>query len=178
MPRPRLRKLCMGWLAAPLLLGACAGIPQQIGTEAVTDAYSAGGGRFDDGASVILLIRTFEQDDRVAYCGVRTGQGPTGRTLLLNDLVPGAAVLYLAGDRIHQGFDPLPEARYRDNMTGATARCFVTDREWRPDYADAAPVLRIARMQFDTDEESGDVVIFRQEPVFRPLPGPAPEFRH
>lgn len=177
MPRHRPRMLCLKWFVATLLLPACASIPQPLDTEAVTEAYSAGGGRFDDGASVIILIRAFEQDGRVAYCGVRTAQGPTGRTLLLNDLVPGAAVLYLAGDRIHQGFDRLPEARYRDDMTGATARCFVTDRAWRPVYADAAPVLRVARMQFDSDEESGDVVIFRQEPVFRPLPGPPPELR-
>ncbi len=168
----------MALLAALPFLFACATIPQPIGTEAVTTAYSAAGGRFDDGASVILLVRAFEQQGRVAYCGLRTAQGPTGRTLLLNDLVPGAAVLYLAGDRIDQGFDRLPEARYRDDMTGATARCFVTDRAWRPDYADAEPRLRITRMQFDADEEDGDVVIFRQEPVFRPLPGPPPEFRH
>ncbi len=172
-------RLGLAWLAAGLfLLSACATIPQPIGTEAVTDAYSAGGGQFDDGASVIILLRTFERQGRVAFCGVRTAQGPTGRTLLLNDLVPGAAVLYLAGDRIHQGFDGLPEAPFRDDMTGATARCFLTDRAWRPDYADAEPKLRIARMQFDNDEEGGDIVIFREEPVFRPLPGPPPEFRH
>jgi hypothetical protein len=167
---------CRALLAALPLLAACSGIPQSLGTEAVTNAYSAGGGKFDDGAAVIMLMRTFERDGRVAYCGVRTGQGPTGRTLFLNDLVPGAAVLYLAGDRIHQGFDGLPEAQYRDDMTGATARCFVTERPWRADYAEAEPMLRIARMQFDGDEEDGDIVIFRQEPVFRPLPGLPPDF--
>lgn len=177
MRRNPLRGLSVGWLAVLPLLSTCATLPQAIGTEAVTNAYSAGGGKFDDGASVIMLMRTFEQDGRVAYCGVRTSQGPSGRSLFLNDLVPGAAVLYLAGERIHQGFDGLSEAQYRDDMTGATARCFVTDRPWRPDYAEAEPKLRIARMQFDRDEEGGDTVIFRQEPVFRPLPGPPPEFR-
>lgn len=170
-----MRAPCLAALSA-LAISGCGILPQPIGTEAVSDAYSAGGGKFDDGASVIMLLRTFEQDGRVAFCGVRTGQGPTGRTIFLNDLVPGVAVLYLDGDRIHQGFRMLPEARYRDDMTGATARCFVTDRPWRADYAEAEPLLRIARLQFDHDDDH-DIVIFRQEPVFRPLPGPPPEFR-
>ena len=168
------------FLAFPvvLLFSACAIIPKPIGAESVTNAYSAGGGKFDDGAAVIILIRTFEQQGRVAYCGVRTNQGPTGRTIPLNDLVPGAAILYLAGDRVHQGFENLPELPFRDNMTGAPTRCFVSDRAWESDYADAAPVLVFPRMVFDADEEGGDIVIFRQQPVFRPLPGPPPEFRN
>jgi hypothetical protein len=63
-------------------------------------------------------------------------------------------------------------------MTGAAARCFVTDHPWRRAYAGAVPEIRIPRLQFDEGDDEGfgggDTVVFRQTPVHRPLPGPEP----
>ncbi len=161
-------------LVAALLLAACARLPAPLATEPVGPAYHAGGGQWDDGAGLVFLVRTFERNDRVAFCGVRTEVSTTARTLYLNDYVAGVAVLRLDGDRIHQGLRMLPDARYRPDMTGATARCYLTDRPWRAGYAAARPEIRIARMQFDEGGDkgfgAGDAVVFRQSPVSRPLP--------
>jgi hypothetical protein len=68
----------------------------------------------------------------------------------------------------------LPEARFRPDMTGAIARCYLTDRPWRADYAGAEPEIRIPRLQFGDGDEGlgGDAVVFRQTGVDRPLPPP------
>jgi hypothetical protein len=171
-----LSPLCRS-LAVALALVGCVALPPPLGTESVTSAYAAGGGQWDDGATVIILVRAFEQDGRVAFCGVWTAHANSTRTLLYNGQVPGVAVLRLAGDRIHQGLGILPEARYRPDMTGATARCYLTDHPWRAAYAAAVPEIRIPRLQFDEGNDEGfglgDTVVFRQTPVHRPLPDPA-----
>lgn len=153
-------------------LSACAGVTADLGTERVTADYAAGGGQYDDGATVIFLTRAFERDGRVAFCGVRTAHSMTGRTLYLNDFVADVAVMQLASDRIVQGLEGLPEAPYQPDMTGAVAGCHQTDRPWRPGYAGETPTIRIARLQFDHDGDGGfgDTVVFRQTPVDRPLP--------
>lgn len=162
-----------------LALGACAFLPgtaQPLGTESVTAAYSAGGGEFDDGATVIFLTRAFERNGRVAYCGVRTTSFSTGRTFFHQQEVAWAASLMLAGDRIAHGLGDLPETPWAENLTGRTASCFLTGIPWQPAYAGATPQIRIPRLQwgdFD-DGGSGETVIFRQAPVHRPLP-PMPE---
>ena len=160
-------------LVVVIALAACVRLPAPLAIEPVGPAYHAGGGQWDDGAAVIILLRTFEQDGRVAFCGTWTAQGNSARTLFLNGYVPRVAVLRLAGDRIHQGLGILPEARYRPDMTGAPVRCYLTDRPWRAAYADAAPEIRIARLQFSDGGGrgfgGGDTAVFRQMPVHRPL---------
>ena len=155
-------------------LAGCVRLPAPLATEPVGSAYDAGGGQWDDGAGVLFLVHTFEQDGRVAFCGTRTALSTTARTLLYNDFVAGAAVLRLAGDTVQHGLRMLPEARYRLDMTGATARCYLTDRPWRAAYAVADPEIRIARLRFNEGEGrgfgGGDTVVFRQTPVHRPLP--------
>jgi hypothetical protein len=161
-------------LVAAVALSACVRLPAPLATEAVGSAYHAGGGQWDDGAGVVILVRAFERDGRVAFCGLRAVHSRTARTMLHNDYVAGAALLRLGGDRIQHGLGMLPEARYRPDMTGATARCFLTDRPWRAAYAEAAPEIRIARLQVDDGDGrgtgGGDVVVFRQAAVHRPLP--------
>jgi hypothetical protein len=159
-------------------LAACVRLPAPLATEAVGPAYHAGGGQWDDGGAVVILVRTFEREGRVAFCGTWTAHSNSTRTLLLNDYVANVALLRLAGDRIHQGLGMLPEARYRPDMSGATARCYLTDQPWRAAYADADPEIRIPRLQFHEGDGhgfgGGDTVVFRQAPVHRPLPSPRP----
>jgi hypothetical protein len=162
--------------AVAALLAACVRLPVPLATEAVGRSYHAGGGHWGDGGAVVILLRTLEQDGRVAFCGAWSAHSNSTRTLFLNDYVANVAVLRLAGDRIQSGLGILPEARYRDDMTGATARCYLTERPWRAIYAGAEPEIRIARLQFHEGEGSGrgggDTVVFRQAPVHRPLPPP------
>ena len=159
-----------------LAVAACVRLPAPLPAEAVGPGYHAGGGQWDDGGAVVILVRTFEQAGRVGFCGAWTAHSNSTRTLLLNDYVAGAAVLRLAGDRIQRGLGILPEARHRPDMTGAAARCYLTERPWRPDYAGAEPQIRIARLQFYEGEGrgpgGGDTVVFREGPVHRPLPAP------
>lgn len=160
-------------LAILLASSACATLPTPIGTEAVGPGYAAGGGQWDDGATVIFLTRAFEHEGQVAFCGIRTAHSTTTRTLRYEDFVPRAAKLLLAGDTIANGLRMLPEARYRDDMTGATARCLVTDRPWRAAHAGATPEIRIPRLQFNEGNGfgfGGGKTVFRGAPVHRPLP--------
>ena len=161
-------------LAAILALSACAAVPRSMGVEPVTPAYAAGGGRWDDGATVIFLTRAFDNHGQVGFCGVRTAHSTTTRTLIYNDFVARSANLVLAGDTIASGLRMLPETRYREDMTGATARCLVTDRPWLPAYAEAEPEIRVPRLQFNEGDGfgigGGDRVVFRAAPVHRPLP--------
>lgn len=170
------RRAAIAVLAAAVLAG-CAALPDPAGTEAVSSAYAAGGGRYDDGATVIFLVRAFERDGRAGICGVRTAHSMTGRTLFLNEHVARAALVTLAGDPILRGLRNLPEARFRPDMTGATARCLLTDRPWRAAYSTATPEIRIPRLQFPEGDGNGfgalgwgESVAFRPAPVLRPLP--------
>ena len=163
-------------LAAPILvvlaLAACVRLPAPLGMEAVGPAYHAAGGKWDDGAAVLILLRAFEQSGRVAFCGARTAHSTTTRTFLHTDAVADTASFSLAGDRIHQGLGMLPEARYQPDMTGAPARCYLTHRPWREAYVGAAPEIRLPRLQFAEGEDgfgTGDSVRFRQMPVHRPI---------
>lgn len=164
-------------------LAGCTILPPGFGplapieTEAVGPAYHAAGGQWDDGAAVLILLRAFERGGRVAFCGVRTVHSTTTRTLLFNDDVAGAAFFSLAGDRIHQGLGMLPEARYHPDMTGATARCYLTRQPWLEAYVGATPEIRLPRIQFGEFEDgsgSGGSVRFRQTPVNRPILAPPP----
>lgn len=164
--------------AVTACVAACVRLPASLGGERVGPAYHAGGGVWEDGGAVVILVRTFEQAGRVAFCGAWSAHSNSTRTLFLNDYVAEVAVLRLAGDRIQQGLGMLPEARYRPDMTGAAARCYLTDRPWSAAYAQAAPEIRIPRLQFDEGDDDrfggGNTVAFRQTPVHRPLPGPPP----
>lgn len=112
----------------------------------------------------------------MAFCGVRTAHSMTGRTLYLNEIVARAAAIEVGGDRSPRGYAPLPEAPFRPDMTGAIARCMVTDRPWRPEYAVAVPRIRIPRLEFPDEDGSGfgfgwgSSVVFRGGSVHRPLP--------
>jgi hypothetical protein len=103
---------------------------------------------------------------------VQTVHSTTTRTLLYNDAVAEAASLSLAGDRIHQGLGMLAEARFHPDMTGATARCFLTRRPWRDAYEGATPEIRIPRIavgEGDDEGFGGGAVRFRQTPVETPI---------
>ena len=114
----------------------------------------------------------FERGGRVAFCGVQTVHSTTTRTLLHNDAVAEAASLSLAGDRVHQNLGMLAPARFHPDMTGATARCFLTRQPWRDAYAQATPVIRIPQLQFGEGNRgigAGGAVRFRQMPVATPI---------
>ena len=165
-------------LVTLLALSGCVAQPHPLGVEPVTRAYSAGGGSFDDGATIIFLTRVFEQADHVGYCGARTEHSMTARTILQERQVADAAAIEVAGDRIASGLGVLPRLRYAPDMRGATARCFLTDRPWLAAYAGAEPRIRIPRLMFPEGDDGllgigwGDAVTFRQAPVHRPLPSP------
>jgi len=149
------------------LLAACVSLGQPLPGETVSAGYRASGGEWNVGGDVIALVRAFERDGVVAYCGLWTTRGTIAMTEFLDEDVVAASVLHIGGSRIVQDMSGLPRAAYRADMTGTPAGCMRTKVPWRPGFAGAPARVRFPRMVIDPDddEDGGISLIFRQTRV-------------
>ncbi len=166
-----MKKMTTAIASIALLAGIMAGCtsftdPQR--GETIDSLYTVGGGEWDDGSQVYVLVRTFKEGDRVGLCGAWTTSGTTAQSLFKNEDVIETGVLQIDGDWILQGFDILPKAAFADDMTGKPAGCHVTQRPWKTNYANVKPTVRFARLPFpDSGNLPSDTFVFRQTPVVR-----------
>ncbi|MBK0401322.1 hypothetical protein H0I76_19185 [Limibaculum sp. M0105] len=147
------------------LLGGCMSAPAPGGSEPVDARYSATGGSYNTGGSLIVMLRAREQDGRVAICGAKTRTRESAVSLPYGFSVEGAGVVQLAGVNIFQGVRRFPEYPLANDMTGVSAVCLVSERQWEPRFDGAVPVARFARMPFGLDDYGQVDTVFRGGPV-------------
>ena len=159
------RMMCLAPILVAAALTACVRPVDPIGSEPVDARYSVSGGSFDTGGSLIVMLRAFERDGRVAVCGAMTTTRESAVSLPYGNRVRGAGVVQLGGRSLFQGLHPFPEHPLRQNMTGVSARCLLTGEPWQPRFADAVPRARFARMPFGHDDFGGPETVFRETGV-------------
>ncbi len=147
--------------AAGLALVGCATVTS-VGTDPIDSRYSVGGREWDSGGGITIAARAFERNGVTVICGAWTMDRQSVVTSELNDEVLGAGSVFLDGDRTVQNLSFMRLVPYSDNIAGEQANCVATGRPWKADY-DAAPArVRIPRMAFPLDADTGDFVVFRE----------------
>lgn len=155
-------------IGAALFAAGCTSFTQEQYGEKIDSLYTVGGGEWDDGSQLYVLIRIFQEQDRVALCGAWTTAGTTVQSLFKNENVIETGVLQIEDDWIMQGFQILPQVDFADDMTGKPARCHTTEARWKESYARAKPTIRFARQPFtEGGDKQTDAFVFRQAPVLR-----------
>jgi hypothetical protein len=157
MPR---RATLLAALAAPLL-AACAAAPEPAGTAAVSRDWSEAAGRWSSGGSLIVAATVQEDAGRVALCGAWTTTRQSVLSRRHNVEVMAAGSASLGRERLVTGLGFMPEVPRERSLAGATARCVRTALAWRPGAAEDLRI-QLPRMEFEYDEESGPLAVFRQ----------------
>ncbi len=97
-----------------------------------------------------------------AICGAWTMDRQSVVTSDLNENVLEAGSVFLDGDRAVQNLSFMRLVPYSDNIADEQANCVATGRPWKANYATAPARVRMPRMVFPLDEETGDFVVFRE----------------
>ena len=167
-----MRRVLIPVAAALAVLSACAGPggPVRVsGSDTVDDRYSVSGGRFTTGGDLVVMLRAFEEEGRVGVCGAFTWTRQSAVSLVHNNFVQNIGVVAIGGVPLLQGVGRFPEHPAKDDMTGVTARCFLTDVPWRPDFEVAPVHARFARVPFGDRDGGlwggGVLTVFRSTPV-------------
>ena len=148
---------------AGLVVAGCATVTP-VGNEQIDPRYSLGGGEWNSGGGITIAARTFERNGVVVVCGAWTMDRQSVLTSELNDNVVAAASVFVGGDRAVNNLSFMRLVPYSDNISGEQANCVATDRPWKAGYSPASTRVRIPRMAFDLDEESGEYLVFRETP--------------
>jgi hypothetical protein len=147
--------------AAGLALAGCT-TAVSVGTDTIDPRYSVGGGQWSSGGGITIAARAFERNGVAVICGAWTMDRQSVVTSELNEEVMQAGSVYLGDDRAVQNLSFMRMVPYSDNIASEQANCVATGRPWKADYVAAPARVRIPRMAFLLDEETGDIVVFRE----------------
>jgi len=155
-------------LVTACLVAGCVTATAPLPGETVSADYTVSGGEWNQGGTISVLVRAFQSDGNVAFCGVWTTAGAPAIASLYDGEVVSAASLFIAGRSVILGLSALPQAPSRADMTGTATACGRTDEPWQPEFAGAPAQVRFPRMIFEGDDD-GDYapLIFREAPVPR-----------
>ena len=124
-------------LAIALPSGCTALAPIQ--GEAIDGRYAVGGGAFRSGPVVYIVARVRPQDSVTTVCGAWTQDGYSAlSSFAVGDVLEGARVVS-GGVTVLDGLGAFRRLAFRQNLTGATASCYVTAVPWSERIA-AGPV--------------------------------------
>ncbi len=149
--------------AAGLALVGCATAPS-VGTDTIDPRYSIGGGQWSSGRGITVAARAFERNGVTVICGAWAMDSLSGRTRDYNDDVLEAGSVFLGGDRAVQNLSFMRRVPYSDNIAGDQANCVATGLPWKADYVVVPARVRMPRMVFNLDAETGDFLVFRETP--------------
>ncbi len=161
------RALISGALVLGLVAGGCTRQPS-VGTDTVGPGYVTGGGKWNSGGGVTVVVRIFERGGVTVVCGAWTTDQQSVLSINRNTDVIETGSIYAGNTRLVMNLGFMARVPYADNITGAQAECVASTVPWRPIFAEKGPRVRFPRMAFPGgggDEESGgggSPLIFRQ----------------
>jgi len=141
-------------------LSGCVGAPEPAGTATVGEDWSRATGQWSSGGALIVAAGLREDAGRVALCGAWTTTPQSVLSERHNVEVIEAGSAAVGGQRLATGLGFMAGLREGTPLVGATARCVRTERPWPP--ATAEVDIRLPRMEFEYDEFSGPLAVFRQ----------------
>lgn len=148
-------------------LAACARY-SDVEPASVGPGYVTGGGTWNTGGGITTAVQIRERDGKTVVCGAWTTDQQSVLTHGRNDDVMEVASVYAGGTRLVQNLGFMARARYSENITGAQANCVRSSVNWRPEFAETGPRVRIPRIAFtevgDDTDAGGSSVVFREAP--------------
>ena len=154
------RFLTCSALALGLSVAACTG-STPAGTDVIGPGYTAGGGEWDSGGGITIAVRVYEREGATVICGAWTTDQQSALSSELNENVIEAASIFAGSRRVAQNLRFMSRIRYSQNISGAQANCVASGKPWQPEFAMAAPRIRIPQLIFRLDSSSGQRVTFR-----------------
>jgi len=161
------RALVGGALALGLVAGGCAR-PVDAGTDKVGPGYVTGGGEWNGGGGITVVVRLFERGGATVVCGAWTTDIQPVMDMGINHDVIETGSIYAGATRLVMNLDFMARVPYADNITGDQAGCVASAVPWRAEFAEVGPHVRFPRVVFHGDgggEDSaggGSPTIFRQ----------------
>ena len=161
------RALIAGALVLGLVAGGCARYVG-VGTDRVGPGYVTGGGEWNGGGGITVVVRIFERGGATVVCGAWTTDIQPVMDMGVNDEVIETGSIYAGGTRLVMNLNFMARVPYADNITGEQAECVASPVPWRAEFADTGPRVRIPRVVFPGnggDEDGGgggSPTIFRQ----------------
>ena len=132
-----------------------------VGTNTIGPGYAIGGGEWNSGGGITVVVRAFERNGVTVVCGAWTTDQQSALTITLNENVIETGSIYLGGVRVVQNLAFMAPVSYSQNISGAQANCVASGKPWRPEFAATPPIVRIPRLSFPIDAESGQRANFR-----------------
>lgn len=141
-----------------------------VGPDRLGPGYVTGGGEWNSGGGITVAVRALERNGVTVICGAWTTDRQSALSSYLNENVIEAGSVTLGGKRAVLNLGFMPRVAYGADITGAPARCVASPLPWQAAFDAAAPVVRLPRMRFVIDADSGDTVSFRPGPRAAILP--------
>ncbi|MEM7742908.1 MAG: hypothetical protein AAF409_04275 [Pseudomonadota bacterium] len=125
--------------AAVVVLAGCAVRGTPISGQVVDRSYSVGGFSWQSGATVFVLMKTFNSDGKVGLCGAWTARGGANLVSHLHTQALEAGSVILDGSRVHQGLRFMKWHAPDQKLGGKATNCIRTGTDWRPGFEGAKP---------------------------------------
>ncbi len=153
-------------LGIALVVAACTRFAD-VGSDTVGPGYATGGGEWNSGGGITVVVRAFERDDATVVCGAWATDRQSVLSANMNHDVMQTASVYIGRTRIVQNLVFMARVPYSDNISGAQASCVASSVPWRAEFAETAPRIRVPRLAYPDagDDEpvgGGYGLIFRE----------------
>jgi len=139
-----------------------------VGTDIIGPGYAIGGGEWNSGGGITIVVRAFERGGATVVCGAWATDRQSVLSVNQNRDVMEAGSVYIDRTRIVHNLAFMARIPYSDNITGSQASCVASSVPWRTEFAETEPRTRIPRMAFGIDggdEDGGgggDALRFRE----------------
>ena len=119
--------------------------------------YVTGGGEWNGGGGITVVVRIFERGGATVVCGAWTTDIQPVMDMGVNDEVIETGSIYAGGTRLVMNLNFMARVPYANNITGEQAECVASPVPWRAEFADTGPRVRIPRAVFHGDgrDEAG-----------------------
>ena len=154
---PRTFLLCM---TLAVIAGACTKAAP-IASEAVTEDYVLGSGKWDSGGGITIVAKAFDQNGEAVVCGAWATDQQSVITGTLNEEIIGAASVYAGGTRLVQNLKFMNRAPSPTALIVSYANCVSAGRPWQDSYATDLHIS-IPRQRFSVGDQFGKWVVFTQ----------------
>ena len=122
-----------------------------VGNDTIGPGYATGGGEWNSGGGITIVVRAFERGGATVVCGAWATDQQSVLSINQNRDVMEAASIYIGRTRIVQNLVFMARVPYSDNISGGQANCVASSVPWRAQFAVTGPRTRIPRMSFGSD---------------------------
>ena len=134
-----------------ILVTGCASLTTSpLPARPVDNSFVWDGATWRDGGGIYISVAAFEEQGKVAVCGLRSEQAPArGPGLDLNARMLISLRVELAGETVFSDLTAFPKTTWNEDAAPAgRASCFLTDLPWEPRFNGQRPNVVGAKRKF------------------------------